>query len=141
MSNTYAEEIKTPFYGERLDGLMKECEGGIEAFIQERKGLLESDCDALAARFGEEKDAISSALASFESQRTEAAENTNAVVQEALRSIESARLALDGERSSFIEASKDAVSKSFSDMLEGVNQRYERMKGEGDAFVKATFFV
>lgn len=121
----------------RLDGLMKECEGGIEAFIQERKGLLESDCDALAARFGEEKEAISSALASFESQRTEAAENTNAVVQEALRSIESARLALDGERSSFIEASKDAVSKSFSDMLEGVNQRYERMKGEGDAFVKA----
>ena len=36
-----------------------------------------------------------------------------------------------------VEASKDAVSKSFADMLEGVNQRYDRIKAEADAFVKA----
>ena len=51
--------------------------------------------------------------------------------------MENAKLALDGDRSSFIEASRDALTKSFSDMLEGVNQRYDRIKGDADAFVKA----
>ena len=121
----------------RMDEMMKEQKASLETFVQEKKDALKSDSADVFARFNDEKSAISASMDSFNAERSNAEENTKATIAEALKNVENARLALDGERSSFVEASKDAVSKSFADMLEGVNQRYDRIKAEADAFVKA----
>lgn len=121
----------------RMDEMMKEQKASLETFVQEKKDVLKSDSAEVFARFNDEKSAISASMDSFNAERSNAEENTKATIAEALKNVENARLALDGERSSFVEASKDAVSKSFADMLEGVNQRYDRIKAEADAFVKA----
>lgn len=121
----------------RISAMMEEERSKMESFLRTRKDELSSDTEALISRFGIEKEAAAAAADDARKKRDEALENTNSVIAEALRSVENARLALDGDRSSFIEASRDALTKSFSDMLEGVNQRYDRIKGEADAFVKA----
>ena len=121
----------------RLSEMLREQKEALDAYIADKKSVLEADAAELITRFGDERNDISNVMNSFSAERTEAENSTKAAVAEALKNIETARLALDGERSSFIEASKDAVSKSFADMLEGVNQRYERMKGDADTFVKA----
>ena len=121
----------------RFDEFVREQKSALESYAEERKGELNKEADAVLARIASEKSAMDSAVESFGKERTEAEENTKLAVSEALKNVESARLALDGERSSFIEASKDALSKSFSDMLEGVNQRYDRIKSDADSFVKA----
>lgn len=121
----------------RLSELVREQKESIDSYITDKKNSLEDESASIISRFGDEKNSISSAIDTFGFERSQAEDNTKTVVAEALKTIETARLALDGERSSFVEASKDALSKSFAEMLEGVNQRYDRMKGEADAFVKA----
>ena len=121
----------------RISAMMEEERSKMDSFIRTRKDELSSDTEALVSRFGIEKEAAAAAADDAQKKRDEALENTNSVIAEALRSVENAKLALDGDRSSFIESSRDALVKSFSDMLEGVNQRYDRIKGEADAFIRA----
>ncbi len=121
----------------RMNEMIKEQEAALDAFVADKKKSLEAESADMFARFSNEKSSIASAMETFNAERMGAEENTRDAIAEALRNVENARLALDGERSSFIEASRDAVSKSFADMLEGVNQRYDRMKTDADAFVKA----
>ena len=121
----------------RISAMMEEERSKMDSFIRTRKDELSSDTEALVSRFSIEKEAAAAAADDAQKKRDEALENTNSVIAEALRSVENAKLALDGDRSSFIESSRDALVKSFSDMLEGVNQRYDRIKGEADAFIRA----
>lgn len=121
----------------RISAMMEEERSKMDSFIRTRKDELSSDTEALVSRFSIEKEAAAAAADDAQKKRDEALENTNSVIAEALRSVENAKLALDGDRSSFIESSRDALVKSFSDMLEGVNQRYDRIKGDADAFIRA----
>ncbi len=121
----------------RISAMMEEERSKMDSFLRTRKDELSSDTEALVSRFSIEKEAAAAAADDAQKKRDEALENTNSVIAEALRSVENAKLALDGDRSSFIESSRDALVKSFSDMLEGVNQRYDRIKGEADAFIRA----
>ena len=121
----------------RFDEFLREQKNALDSYVGEQKKVLQEEADSVISRVSAEKNALDEAVAAFGNERSAAEENTKLAVSEALKNVESARLALDGERSSFIEASKDALSKSFAEMLEGVNQRYERLKGDADAFVKA----
>ena len=120
-----------------LSEVIREQKEDFDEFVSGKKNTLENDSAAIISSFKSEKEALSSAMETFSAERSCAEENTKSTIAEALKNIENARLALDGERSSFIEASKDAISRSFSEMLEGVNQRYDRIKNDADAFVKA----
>ena len=98
---------------------------------------IEGTASSVLSRFEEERSSLSAALEAFGKEQSEASENTRETLAEALRNIESARSALDSDRAAFIETTRESISRSFSEMLEGVNQRYERMRGDADSFVKA----
>ncbi|MBO8435955.1 MAG: hypothetical protein IAA97_03145 [Spirochaetes bacterium] len=121
----------------QLGEISEEKKNAFTSFIEEQKHYIEASLESVIARFEEERGSLSSALEALGREQAVAADNTKETVAEALRNIENARFSLDNDRTSFIETSREAVSKSFSEMLEGVNQRYERMKSDADAFVKA----
>ena len=121
----------------RIGALIKEQEADAEAFLEGKKAELENIAASIAERVEAEKHSLETSSESLRASCSEAEDNASKAVAEGNRNIEAARIALDGERSSFIEASRDAVSKSFAQMLEGVNQRYERIKSDSDAFIRA----
>ncbi len=132
----------------RIDASMKEKEDGMSASLEAKKGELEEavadaesrirqSSDGFEVRFRAEEERLSASIASFSAAASDAEEAAKGTVAEALRNIEAARTALDSDRSQFIAASRDAISRSFSEMLSGIDERYGRMKEEGDSFVKA----
>ena len=130
----------------------------MNAMMQEKKESFESLSETLSASFSsavdEKKAAVDGALAELsriveekedelrsivdELRRTglDAEENTRKTVQEALENAENARSAMDADRNAFISASRDALQKGFDALIGDVEERYARIREDGDSFVR-----
>ncbi len=109
----------------------------VEKAVSDAAEKVSLSVEDFSRRFGEEKERMETSLSSMGSARSDAEESVKGTVEEALRNIENARMALDSDRNQFVEASREIISKSFSEMLSGIDDRYGRMKEDGDAFIKA----
>ena len=157
LSETTANEIESrkslladdvASLGSKIDGIIADRTAEIEKLIDNKKteissaitdadGTIKHSIDTFEEMFSGENEKIRAALDSLDKVRQETSQSVSDTIAEALRNIESARTSLDSARLSYIAASKDALFESFSEMLSGINERYERIRSEADDFTAA----
>ncbi len=131
----------------QLDGIMKSksdefatlSDSIAEAFtsaMSNRRDAMERSLLELADKLEAEKASIKDTVEELKRTGNEAEANTKGVLEEALLNAENARASLDADKNVFIASSRDAIARDFNAMLSELDERYSKMKDDGEIFLQ-----